>query len=139
VGITFIFTRCPLPDFCPRMTTHFAEVRKELASALPAEKWRLLSVSIDPAYDTPGRLHDYAGRYGPERDGWIFATGAEDSIRALTSAAGLSVGGEAPMLNHNLRTLVLEPSGKVARVFPGNEWTPAELTAEIRRALATPP
>jgi protein SCO1/2 len=139
LAFTFIFTRCPLPDFCPRLSMHFADVRKDLAASGPAAKWRLLSISIDPAYDTPERLRDYAEQYGADRTGWIFATGEPDAIRRLASASGLIVSGEAPSLNHNLRTIVLDTEGKVARVFPGNEWKPAEVVAEVERQLARKP
>jgi protein SCO1 len=135
LAITFIFTRCPLPDFCPRMNAHFGEVRKDLAAASPDGKWKLLSISIDPAYDTPDRLREYGGRFGLDRKGWSFATGDPATIRKLAASLGLSISGEAPSLNHNLRTVVINPEGRVARVFPGNEWLPAEVSAEMKRAL----
>jgi len=139
VAITFIFTRCPLPDFCPRMNMNFAEVRKELAASAPASKWKLVSISIDPTYDTPERLREYAERYGKDRVGWIFATGVPEDIRRLTSAVNLSVSGESPSLNHNLRTIVLGADGKVSRIFPGNEWMPGEVAGEMKRQLAKEP
>jgi protein SCO1/2 len=139
VAITFIFTRCPLPDFCPRMNMNFAEVRKQLAGSAPTSKWKLLSISIDPTYDTPERLREYAERYGKDRAGWIFATGAPEDIRRLASAVNLSVSGEAPSLNHNLRTIVLGADGNVSRIFPGNEWTPGEVAGEMKRQLANEP
>jgi protein SCO1/2 len=139
LAITFIFTRCPLPDFCPRMSMHFADVQKELAASAPSAKWKLLSISIDPAYDTPERLREYAERYRASNARWIFATGDAGAIHSLASASGLSVSGEAPSLNHNLRTIILAPDGKVSRIFPGNEWTPAEVAAEIKRQLASQP
>ncbi len=136
VAITFIFTRCPLPDFCPRMSRHFAAVAHDLQKEPPAS-WALLSVTIDPANDTPAVLAEYARVYRPEAAGaqWSFATGDPGEIRKLSAAVGLATKGDGAGLEHNLRTVVLNRDGKLRRVFAGNEWPPEELAAEMRRAM----
>jgi protein SCO1/2 len=137
LAITFIFTRCPLPDFCPRMSEHFDAVQ----SALPADQtdWHLLSVSFDPAYDTPERLAAYATRYRANAARWTFATGDVDEVEKLGNAFGLRIFREGTELNHTLRTVVIDRQGRVQKIFTGNEWKPPDLIDEINRALAAKP
>jgi len=137
LAFTFIFTRCPLPDFCPRMNAHFAAAQRSLAAAAPDPKWHLLCISLDPEYDTPARLVDYATRYQPDAARWTFATGAPAEIETLARACGLQVARSGALPEHNLRTVVVNAAGRVQRTFTGNEWTPEELVAEMRRAMAT--
>lgn len=133
LAITFIFTRCPLPDFCPRMSEQFSAVQREFRA--DGAKWHLLSISIDPAYDTPERLAAYAARYRAETTRWTFATGETSDINNLTSVFGLQTKREGTELNHTLRTVVVDAAGRVRKVFVGNEWKPAELIDEMTRAL----
>jgi protein SCO1/2 len=136
VAFTFIFTRCPLPDFCPRMNQHFAAVARALAKE-PAGSWKLISISIDPVFDTPAVLAAYARVHRPEAaaEQWSFATGNAEEIRKLSAAVGVATKAEGASREHNLRTVVLDRDGKIRRVFAGNEWQPTELAAEMRRAL----
>lgn len=139
LAITFIFTRCPLPEFCPRMSGHFAEAARTLASE-PGLRSRthLLSVSFDPAYDTPAVLLEYGARWAPSGFAhWDFAGGEEAEVRRLARALGLfyerdDEGGFV----HNLRTVVVDPEGRVSRVFTGNEWRADELVAALRAAAS---
>jgi protein SCO1/2 len=135
LAITFIFTRCPLPDFCPRMSEQFSAVQREFLAG--DAKWHLLSVSIDPAYDTPERLAAYAARDHADPTRWTFATGETSDIDNLTSVFGLRAKREGAELNHTLRTVVVDGAGRVRKVFAGNEWKPAELIDEMTRALAS--
>lgn len=136
-AITFIFTRCPFPNFCPRMTDHFKTVQKTLLTDGNAPKnWKLLSISFDPGFDTPGTLRAYgkARSYDPEK--WSLLTGDLGQIAPLCQHFGLyfSRTSQPAAQNHNLRTVVIDPAGKVQKIFIGNEWTPEELVAEIRAA-----
>ena len=130
LAITFIFTRCPLPDFCPRMNAHFATARAQLA----VEKYRFFSVTIDPAHDTRERLAEFARPIRGESSHWEFATGELAEIHRLMAFAGLETRGEGAGLSHSLRTLVVDADGKIARVFVGNDWQPAELVAAMKAA-----
>ncbi len=132
LAITFIFTRCPLPDFCPRMNAHFATARSQLAGG----GFRFLSVTIDPTHDTPERLAEFARAIRGDSARWEFATGEAAEIRRLMAFAGLETKGDGAGLSHNLRTLVVDAKGNVARVFSGNEWPPAELVAAMKAAAA---
>ena len=135
LAFTFIYTRCPFPNFCPRMSSNFADAYKKLSAAPDAPKnWRLLSISFDPEFDKPELLKSYAKRYGYGTNHWSFATGALIDIDAMTEQFGLMFPREGVGFNHNLRTVVVDAQGKVQKVFTGNEWKVEDLVAEIVKA-----
>jgi protein SCO1 len=138
LAFTFIYTRCPLPNFCPRMTSHFLEAQRQLKSDPAApERWRLLTISFDPEHDTPAVLKAYAAQQGSDPERWLFATGAREELDALTEQFGLSYGRLGDTFDHNLRTVVVDPEGRIKRILIGNEWQPADLVAEIVAAGVT--
>lgn len=137
LAITFIFTRCPFPTFCPRMTDNFAGAMKKLKEDPAAPKnWHLLSLSFDPKFDTPETLQGYGLRFDYDEKVWSLATGSMDQIERLTGHFGLYFARESTIANqnHNLRTVVIDPQRRVKQVFVGNEWTVDELVAAIREA-----
>jgi protein SCO1/2 len=140
VAVTFIYTRCPLPDFCPRMDRNFAAVQRDiLADPKLRDKVTLLSVSFDPTFDTAQVLADHARRAGADPRVWRFATGERDAIASLASRFGVSVIREesgAKDIMHSLRTAVIGPDGRVAAILSGNDWTAGELLDALRRASA---
>lgn len=142
VALTFIFTRCPLPDFCPRMTGNFHEVYDELtADASAPDNWHLLSLSFDVDYDTPAVLNGYSRVHGCDSKRWSFLTGALIEIDAITEQFGMGFAREVDgpfVFSHNLRTIVLDTRGRVQRMFIGNDWTGKELAAELRKAASVP-
>jgi protein SCO1/2 len=141
LAFTFIFTRCPYPDFCPRMTDLFARAQKHLAGEPDAPKnVRFLSISFDPEHDTPELLRAYAERHNYDPSRWTLATGAWDQLEPLTGHFGLIFGRDVPpeKMEHNLRTVVVRPSGKIQAVLPSNEWQSEDLIREIRAAAAEP-
>jgi protein SCO1/2 len=138
VALTFIFTSCPYPEFCPRMSNNFQEAADKL-KALPGapKNWHLLSLSFDTRVDTPDRLLTYAlaYRYDPAR--WSFLTGAPDQIDAITEQFGLMFWRDAGVnISHNLRTAVIDARGRVQKILPANNWTSDELVAELVKASA---
>ena len=136
LAITFIFTRCPLPAYCPRMTNNFRAVQQELASdKTTAADWHLLSLSFDPEHDTPEQLSAYSKTSRAEPSSWTFATAKEGVVKAFGSAFGLTAPLEDGLFNHNLRTVVLDRSGHVQHIFKGNEWTAKDLIWELRKAM----
>ena len=138
--VTFIFTRCPLPDFCPLMDTRFGDIQKA-AAADPALAGRvqLLSVSFDPAVDTPPVLTAHAARVGAGPS-WRFATAPPAVVDRFAAEFGVNVIREADTtITHNLRTVVVGPDGRIAAAYSGNDWTAAALVADLRRALAAAP
>jgi protein SCO1/2 len=138
LAVTFIYTRCPLPDFCPRMDQQFAAVQREvLKDPKLQDKVALLSVSVDPQFDTPEVLAAHARRAGADARVWRFATGDADAVTQLAGHFGVSVfreGADPSGLTHNLRTAIIKPDGTLAAVLGGNDWTPAELIVAARRA-----
>jgi protein SCO1 len=140
LAVTFTYTRCPLPDFCPRMDRQFAAVQREvLADASLRDRVRLLSVSIDPVFDTPEVLAGHARRAGADPRLWQFMTGDPGAIRGFASRFGVSIlpgDAGATDITHNLRTAIVGPDGTVVRLLSGNDWTPAELIDALRRASA---
>jgi len=137
LAITFIFTRCPLPEFCPRMSSRFAEVARALAGEPRLQsRTHLLSVSFDPAFDTPAVLQEYGARWAPHGFAhWEFASGEEAEVRRLARGLGVfyEQDGEGGFV-HNLRTVVVDPEGGVSRVLVGNEWSADDLVAALRAA-----
>lgn len=142
VVFSFIFTRCPLPDFCPRISGNLNKIRKALeAAAAGPTNWHLLSISFDVEFDTPAVLAGYAKRFAADPARWTFATGALIEIDDLTERFGLGFAREQGTFtfNHNLRTVVLDPRGRVHKVYIGNTWTPEEVVVEMKLAAAVKP
>jgi protein SCO1/2 len=141
VALTFVFTRCPLPDFCPLMMKRFAAAHAVLAEepALAA-RTHLLTVSFDTAHDTPDVLRAFGKpfqRTTPPFTHWSLATGKDEAIRTLGEALELDYVEENRTFTHNLRTAVLDPDGKLRRLFRGSEWTSDELVKELRSAAGS--
>jgi len=139
--ITFIFTRCPLPDYCPLMSENFAAVDRAVeGDPALAGRVRLLSVTLDPEFDTPEVLREYGARYagggGQPFARWDFATGSPAEIRRLAEFLGLSYKEEGGQIVHSLRTAVVAPDGTLRKLYRGNEWKPAEILDELRATLS---
>ncbi len=138
VALTFSYTRCPLPEFCPLMDRHFVAVQRAMAQAASFADVRLLTITMDPAFDTPAVLKAHASRLKADPAVWSFLTPREDGAAAFFEQFGLLVerdGSGGADITHNLRTVVLDANGRVAAIRTGNDWTPAQLIADIR---ATP-
>lgn len=135
VLITFIYTKCPMPTFCPLMDQHFAAVQKRMSDD-PALKGRvhLVSVSFDPIVDTPPVLKEHARKLGADLKTWTFLTGDRDEIDKFAMRFGVSVAralNDQRDITHNLRTAIIDRDGKLVRVYVGNEWTPDQALADL--------
>lgn len=135
VAFTFIFTRCPFPTFCPRMSNNFAEAQRPLLEDTTKTNWHLISISFDPEYDMPARLAAYAQAYHYDPAHWSFATGKSQDIRNFGGAFGLAFWREGALFNHNVRTVVVDAAGHVQKIFADNEWKPEQLVEEMKRAM----
>lgn len=136
--LNFIFTRCPLPDFCPRESANLSSaIRQMTADASMPTNWHVLTVSFEPEHDTPRVLEAYGRRYDSDPRRWTFATGAHEQIQPLGSHFGLyfSRNVTPDNMNHNLRTVVLRPDGTVAEIIVGNRWTAGQLVESVRKAF----
>jgi protein SCO1/2 len=139
VAFTFIFTRCPFPTFCPRMSQNFEAVQTQLKQMPNAPtNWHLLSITIDPAFDTPNMLKNYATQYHYDSNKWSYVTGTLIDITAIAEQFGLLFWRPDPKqpvgINHNLRTVVLTASGKVHKIFAENSWKPEDVVAALVEA-----
>lgn len=139
VAFTFIFTRCPLPDFCPRMGRQFATARESLQkNSGGMTNYQFLSISFDPEFDRPPVLARYANSYRQgDASHWLFAVASEEVLKKLAPLCDLHMAKENGSISHNLRTVVLDPQGKVVCQFDGNSWT-GEHLAEAMRLASSP-
>jgi protein SCO1/2 len=135
LAITFIFTRCPYPTFCPRMSQLFHDTLAQLAKD-PAAPTNLhfVTVSFDPDYDTPAQLKTYAEAHSYDPARWSFLTGQLIDITALADCFGMKFWHEGAGLNHNLRTAVVDARGRLQKILIGNQWTAQSLAAELTTA-----
>jgi protein SCO1/2 len=134
LAVTFIYTRCPIPNFCPLMDKHFAAVQNVIASTPALMDVRLLTVTLDPEFDRPAILKAYARRREADPAIWTFLTGEPVEVNRFASQFGLYVEHNpqnAIDITHNLRTAVIDPEGRLVTVHNGNSWTPAELVADL--------
>ena len=138
LAVTFIYTRCPLPDFCLRMDQDFAAVqRAALADPRLRQRMALLSITFDPEHDTAPVLAEHARHAGADPRIWRFATGEPEAIARFAGRLGVAVfreGTDPGALAHNLRTAVIKPDGTLATILNGNDWTPAAFLDAVRRA-----
>ncbi len=133
VALTFIFTRCPFPLFCPRMTSNFSAIYKKLSDDPAAPKnWHLLTISFDPEYDTPSVLLRYAKNQNYDPKKWSFVTGAQIDIDAIAEQFGLVFVKSDTGFDHKLRTVIITPEGKVHKIIPANDWNVDEVAAELK-------
>jgi protein SCO1/2 len=142
--LTFIYTRCPLPNFCPLVTHNFAVIDRQLA-ANPSlyAKTHLLCVSFDPEHDTPERLRSYGVQYiGNDTKGtfahWDFAVPSKAELEEMAKYFDLGIThGANDTITHTLSTTLIGPQSKVAQFYPGNEWTPEQVVVDMKQLAAS--
>src|SRR5438128_8484335 len=136
IVLTFIYTRCPMPTFCPLMDRHFAAIQKKLKDDAAADgRVHLVSVSFDPSTDTPPVLKRHAAKVGADPKTWTFLTGDRDEIDRFAARFGVSVARPAndrDDITHTLRTAIIDAGGKVVKVYTGNDWTPEQVLADLK-------
>ena len=130
--VTFIYTRCPFPDFCPRMSTNFAEINKQLAANPALSHAHLLSISFDPEHDTPKVLRDYGFSVAHTHDPalfshWEFAAPSAADLPKIADFFALTVKPENGLITHNLSTTIIGPDGKIVKWYHGSDWQPSDL------------
>jgi protein SCO1 len=136
VALTFIYTKCPLPTFCPLMDRHFAAIQKTMKADAALSGAHLVTVSFDPATDTPAVLKRHAKTLDADLTRWTFLTGDRDEIDRFGARFGVSVSralNDARDITHNLRTAIINADGTLAKVYIGNEWTPDQVIADLRK------
>ena len=143
VLITFIYTRCPFPTFCPLISSNFAAIQKELAKN-PEDyaKTHLVSISLDPAYDTPPVMRKYGLSYLSDDAGgfqhWDFVSSSPEDLKKLATAFGLEYFEQDNLISHSMETILLNTDGKIAETWPGSDWKIAEMVAALRQEASKP-
>ncbi len=136
VVMTFIYTRCPLPTFCPLMDRHFATLQKTLESDPALKNVHLVTVSFDPTTDTPAVLRQHAKELDADLTRWTFLTGDRDDVDQFAARFGVSVSralNDARDITHNLRTAIIGADGKLVKVYTGNDWTPDQVLTDLKK------
>ncbi|MGH2569481.1 MAG: SCO family protein [Bacteroidota bacterium] len=135
LAFTLIYSRCPIPDFCIRMSDYFARIQKTLGKdPVLRGKWHLMSVSFDPKNDTPEVLKAYGNNYGADFSTWEFVVDKLETIQSLGDGLDLTFyDDEGGLIAHNLRTVLIDPQGRLAHVIKDNEWKPEEVVELIRK------
>lgn len=148
LAITFIYARCPLPEYCIKMSTNFSDAANRfMADPELKDKYRLLSISFDPENDTPEKLRSYGLGYlgkgaKPDFSVWQLAVGKDEEVRKIADFFGLRYEvdqNDKTQINHSLRTAIITPDGKVAKIIAGNEWSAEDLERELKFALKSEP
>lgn len=140
VVLTFIYTRCPMPTFCPLMDRHFVEIQKQVKADATLDDVHLVTVSFDPITDTPPVLKAHGEMLGADFERWTFLTGDRDEIDRFAMRFGVSLVREmntAMDITHNLRTAIVDREGRLVKVHTGNAWSPDDVMADLRQPRAT--
>jgi protein SCO1/2 len=140
--VTFIYTRCPFPDFCPRMSSNFAEIDKQAATDPTLADTHLLSISFDPEHDTPKVLRDYGYSVAHTREPalfnrWEFAAPSAADLPRIAGFFALTIKPEEGAITHNLSTAVIGPDGKIVKWYHGSDWQVSDLIKDAIAARAT--
>ena len=130
--VTFIYTRCPFPDFCPRLSGNFAEIYKQAATNAALTNAHLLSISFDPEHDRPKVLRDYGFSVAHTHESalfnrWEFAAPRLADLPRLADFFALTIQPEGGTITHNLSTVVIGPDGKIVKWYHGGDWQPSDL------------
>jgi protein SCO1/2 len=137
--ITFIYTRCPFPEFCPRMSNNFNEIYKQMGANPALANAQLLSVSFDPEHDRPKVLRDYGFHVAQTHDAalfrrWQFAAPKQADLQKMADFFALTVKPEGGMITHNLSTSVIGPDGKIVKWYHGGDWQVSDLIKDAANA-----
>ena len=139
--ITFIYTRCPLPTFCPLMDQNFAALQRLIKQDPKlAGHVKLLSISFDPEYDSPAVLATHAVRLRADPALWTFATADRATVDRLAAKFGISLvrTPDATQVTHSLRTTLVDGDGRIVHFYDGNDWTPGAVLADLRALVQAP-
>src|SRR5262245_35592087 len=134
VAVTFIYTRCPLPDYCPRMVNNFRAIRDRFAARMDRDLV-LLTVSFDPKFDSPETLAKYAESERAGGPGWHFLTGDPAQIERVCNAFGIQYWAEEGLITHSLQTAVIDRDGRLAGTVEGREYSPQQLGDLVEAVL----
>lgn len=127
LAVNFIYTRCALPQFCLRVTNNFGVLQKRFAQELKRGELVLLTITFDPERDTPEAMAKYASQWKPDPAQWRFLTGSVPEVRKVTSLFGVDFFPDEGLMNHSLRTAIIDRRGRLVASIEGNQYTPEQL------------
>jgi protein SCO1 len=135
--VTFVFTRCPVPEYCPAMALRFGHLQKAiLADEQLTARARLLSITLDPEFDRPDILKAYGRAVGANPSIWSFATGTKEQIAALTKAFAVYHERNGVTLDHTLCTALIGTDGRVVEIWRGHGWRTEEIVEALNKKAA---
>jgi protein SCO1/2 len=132
IALNFIFTRCPDATMCPASTMKMMQLQ-DLAREAGVANFQILSITLDPEFDTPGVLRDYAEQRGINTTNFSFLTGPEGAIKDLMKQLGVLALGEGPLIQHTLATVLIDETGKIIHRVDGSKWEASDFAARLRR------
>jgi protein SCO1/2 len=139
LALTFFFTRCPVPDYCPRLSKNFEEASQKIAALTEKPtNYHFFSITIDPDNDTPARLKAYAETYNYDSNHWTFLTGPKDRILHLTRLFGYDYKPDGAFFNHSFRTVIIDRSNRVQQIFPFSGNFSDSIVTEMLKAAGLP-
>ncbi len=133
VAVNFIYTRCPLPEVCPRLSSHFARLQKRFAGGGVT----LLSITLDPQYDTVPVLDEYARRWRADGKTWRMLTGELSNVAAVAARFGMVYWPEQGLLTHTSMTGVIDRQGRLRAIIEGSSYQAQQLGDLIERIRDT--
>jgi protein SCO1/2 len=137
LALTFIFTRCPIPEYCPRLSKNFQQAAQKLSSLPQAPtNWHFLSITFDPEFDTPPVLKAYAQTYKYNPRHWSFLTGPADKVAEFARLSDVNFSPEGSLFNHNFRTLIINAAGDLQMAFPTGGDLADAIVDEILKAAS---
>lgn len=137
VAVTFIYTRCPLPDYCPRMITNLQAIERRFPERV-GKDLALAAITFDPQYDTPKRMREYAQFFKADRPGWQFLTGSVEDVTRVAGMFGVEFWPEEGLITHTLQTAVVDKEGKLAASVEGKDYSAKQLTDLVAQTLGGP-
>jgi protein SCO1/2 len=137
LAMTFFFSRCPIPDYCPRLMKNFEEASRKLRNMpLAPTNYHFLSVTFDPEFDTPARLKAYAESFGYDASHWSFLTGPSNKVAELARLSDMKYQRDGVFFNHDLRTLIIDGGGRLRMIFPMGGNLSDAIVQEMLKAAA---
>jgi protein SCO1 len=134
VAINFIYTRCPVPEVCPRLSANFASAQRRFSQSF-GKDLTLLSITLDPQHDTPEELRKYAKIWNARREGWRFLTGAPDAVQRVAERFGMTYWPEEGLITHTSITAVIARDGRIGALIEGSSYRAKELGDLIEKEL----
>jgi protein SCO1/2 len=138
VAVNFIYTRCPLPEVCPRLSANFASIQRRFNTRM-GQDLTLLSVTLDPQHDTPDELRKYARIWNARVEGWRFLTGSSEQVREVAERFGMSYWPEEGLITHTTMTALISRDGRLSASIEGSSYRPRELGDLIEKELEKQP